>query len=110
MSMSDPIAEEEALGKAYDTRLLIRLWPYIAPYRRQVILTLALVVPMFVLELAPAWIVKVGMDRIFPPAGVAVVTGEGGALSWLLDAPASIPPLWWLGGGRRPPSVLVCIR
>ena len=39
--MSDSISyEEEALGKAYDSRLLVLLWPFISPYRWQVLATL----------------------------------------------------------------------
>jgi len=58
----DALQEEEALGKAYDARLMRRLWRYVAPYRWQVVATLVLVAPMFVLELAPAWIIKSGLD------------------------------------------------
>ena len=64
--MSDPIYEEEALGKAYDTRLIRRLWRYVAPYRWQVLLTVAMVAPLFLLELAPGWIIKAGLDRLIP--------------------------------------------
>jgi len=59
----DSLHEEEALGKAYDAHLLRRLWRYVAPHRWQVVLTLLLVAPMFVLELAPAWIIKAGLDH-----------------------------------------------
>ena len=61
MSASDPQSDafsEEELGKAYDTRLLMRLWPYVRPFWRQVALTLLLFVPIFALELTPAWIVS----------------------------------------------------
>ena len=54
--------EEEALGKAYDTRLMKRLWAFVRPYRWQVAVTLLLVGPLFLLELAPAWIIKQGLD------------------------------------------------
>ncbi|HVP29639.1 MAG TPA: ABC transporter ATP-binding protein [Myxococcota bacterium] len=64
----EALHEEEALGKAYDLRLLARLWRYVRPYRGQVALTLLLVVPLFVLELTPAWIVKVGLDTVIAPA------------------------------------------
>ena len=41
--MSAPsFLEEEALGKAYDTRLLRRLLPFVRPYWPQVLLTVAL--------------------------------------------------------------------
>ncbi|MGI9590347.1 MAG: ABC transporter ATP-binding protein, partial [Myxococcota bacterium] len=87
--------EEEALGKAYDARLMARLWGYVWPYRWQVLLTLSLVVPMFLLELLPAWIIKVGLDRVLEPAAAS----EEVSL-WVraFDAPAGIAPLWWLAG------------
>lgn len=67
----DPAHEEQALGRAYDTRLLIRLWPYVRPYRRQILATLAMFVPIFLLELAPAWIVKAGIDHVVVEVGAA---------------------------------------
>jgi ATP-binding cassette subfamily B protein len=54
-SALEAMHEEEALGKAYDGRLLARLWPFVRPYRGQVALAIALVVPLFLFELAPAW-------------------------------------------------------
>ncbi len=92
--MSDVFHEEEALGKAYDTRLLVLLWRYISPYRWQVIVTLLMVVPIFLLELAPAWIIKTGLDYAFQPG----VGGEGaGALtSFIFDPPLGLSILAWL--------------
>jgi ABC-type multidrug transport system fused ATPase/permease subunit len=86
---ADAIHEEEALGKAYDTRMLLRLWAFVAPYRAQVALTLALVLPIFLLELAPAWIVKTGLDRL-------VGGGADSALGRWFEPPAGLPPLLWL--------------
>ena len=65
---ADQSHEEEELGKAYDGKLMLRLWPFVRPYRRQVWATILLFVPIFVLELAPAWVVKVGMDLVLPAA------------------------------------------
>ena len=59
----DPVHEEEALGKAVDVAIMRRLWPFIAPYRLQVLATILLVVPLFALELVPAWVIKGGLDR-----------------------------------------------
>jgi len=85
--------EEEVLGKAYDARLLLRLWRYVAPYRGQVLLTLLLVGPIFLFELVPAWIVKVGLDHVIAPAQHA----EGATpFERLFTAPAWIAPLMWL--------------
>jgi ABC-type transport system involved in Fe-S cluster assembly fused permease/ATPase subunit len=33
MSAADMLHEEEALGRAVDSRLLAGLWPYVAPYK-----------------------------------------------------------------------------
>ena len=66
--------EEEELGRAYDGRMLLRLWPFVRPYRRQIWATLLLFIPIFLLELAPAWVVKVGMDLMLP----AIVNADPG--------------------------------
>jgi len=90
--------EEEVLGKAYDARLLHRLWRYVAPYRSEVALTLLLVFPTFALELAPAWLVKAGLDHVFAPAGPEGEGAAARALRGVFDAPAGLPPLFWLAG------------
>ena len=84
------ILEEEALGKALDRVLLLRLGQHVNPYRWQVVATLLLVGPLFLFELAPAWILKTGLDRI----GGAEV--PGGALGRWLAPPAGISPWVWL--------------
>jgi len=105
--------EEDELGRAYDGQLLLRLWPYIRPYRNQVFATLGLFVPIFALELAPAWVVKVGLDLIVDgklsasraaarPAAVASPAAD--LISWLEpievflnSPPAGISNAIWLG-------------
>jgi ATP-binding cassette, subfamily B, multidrug efflux pump len=47
------IHEEEALGKAYDSRLMTRLLGYMGPYKWRVFIALALVAIVTPLELAP---------------------------------------------------------
>ena len=111
-SQSEAFAEDE-LGKAYDTRILMRLWPYVQPYGRQVAATLALFVPVFALELAPAWIVKSGIDHVVEvydlapaaeeateeaPSSVVSTFAEGvdGALAGLLEAPEGWTLAAWL--------------
>lgn len=88
------ILEEEALGKAIDRRLLARLWRYVAPYRGQVAATLLLVVPMFALELVPAWLVKHGLDSVILGAGAGA---QAPGLGRWLEPPAGLSPLGWLG-------------
>ena len=97
-SVLEALHEEEALGKAYDARLLRRLWRWVAAYRGQVALTLLLVAPMFVLEIAPAWIVKTGIDRVIAPAvHGAAPAAPGGWADRLFVPPAGLPTLVWLG-------------
>jgi ATP-binding cassette subfamily B multidrug efflux pump len=61
------IHEEEALGKAYDARLMRRLMQYLYPYRWHVVLAMALVAVVTPLELAPPKIFQVAIDRYFSP-------------------------------------------
>ena len=96
--MSDFLHEEEAIGKAYDLRLLQRLWRYVLPYRWQVAGTLSLVAPLFVMELAPAWVIKTAIER-------ATGTPAEGATAWIsraIEAPAEVNPYLWFGGIREP--------
>lgn len=61
------IHEEEALGKAYDSRLMRRLLQYLRPYRWRVALALFLVAVVTPLELAPPWLFRKAIDGYFTP-------------------------------------------
>ncbi len=65
--MSNP-HEEEALGKAYDSRLMRRLLGYMAPYKLWVVLALGLVAVVTPLELAPPLLFQKAIDGYFVPA------------------------------------------
>jgi len=88
---AEAMHEEEALGRAYDARLLARLWRFVSPYRGEVFLTLVLVFPSFLLELAPAWIVKTGLDHLVGAGGTSRIG------HWL-EPPAALPKFAWLAG------------
>lgn len=101
------VHDEQSLGKAYDARLLLRLWPFLRPYKWIFGLDLLLFVPLFVLELAPAWIIMHGLDNVFggtvpaePAASSVAVIGWTGQISqWatqILDPPSIFSPLGWL--------------
>ncbi len=62
------IHEEEALGKAYDSRLMRRLLQYMKPYKWNVVLALVLVAVVTPLELAPPPIFQKAIDSYFIPA------------------------------------------
>ena len=82
---ADAVHDEQSLGKAYDARLLLRLWPFLRPYKWIFALDLLLFAPLFVLELAPAWIIMHGLDEVFggaapgelAPASIAVFETAG---------------------------------
>ena len=90
--------EEEAIGKAYDSRLIARLWPYMRPHLGLVLVTVLLVFPLFLLELAPAWIIKTGIDRVIAPADAASGPADAGLLGRLLAGPEGVSKLLWLAG------------
>ncbi len=60
--------EEEALGKAYDSRLMRRLLQYMKPYKWRVVLALVMVAIVTPLELAPPLIFLKAIDSYFVPA------------------------------------------
>jgi ATP-binding cassette subfamily B protein len=92
--VSAAFQEEEALGKAYDARLFGRLWHYVAPYRKQIALTIGITIPLFLLELAPAWIIKNGLDHVLGQG--AAEPSKRGALAFLFEPHLGMSPLGWL--------------
>jgi ATP-binding cassette, subfamily B, multidrug efflux pump len=62
------VHEEEALGKAYDSRLMRRLMEYMRPYKWRVFLALALTLAVTPLELAPPLLFQRAVDRYIVPA------------------------------------------
>ena len=58
---SDP--DNELLGKAYDPRLMRRLWRVVRPHRRLVYLSMLLFPCIAALELLQPWLVKIAIDR-----------------------------------------------
>lgn len=61
------VYEEEALGKAYDSRLMRRLLQYLRPYRWRVVFALLLAVVVIPLEMAPPLLFQKAVDRYFVP-------------------------------------------
>ncbi|HXH07755.1 MAG TPA: ABC transporter ATP-binding protein [Vicinamibacterales bacterium] len=71
--------EEEALGKAYDARLMRRLLGYLRPYRARIAVAFAAIVAQSVLQLAPPYLTKIAIDR-YIAAGDAAGLGRIAAL------------------------------
>lgn len=55
--------EEAALGKAYDARLIRRLWGYVRPYRGLVMLSLLLLLAVSAAQLVQPYLIKVAIDE-----------------------------------------------
>ena len=55
--------EEEALGKAYDARLIRRLWGYVRSYRAALALAFALLMLVAAVELVQPYLIKLAIDR-----------------------------------------------
>ncbi|HET9767527.1 MAG TPA: ABC transporter ATP-binding protein, partial [Thermoanaerobaculia bacterium] len=67
--------QEEALGKAYDARLMRRLVRYVRPYRGQMALAVALIVLSSVLELVGPLATAVALDLFVRPEGGGKISG-----------------------------------
>jgi ATP-binding cassette, subfamily B, multidrug efflux pump len=63
--------EEEALGKAYDARLMRRLLGYLRPYRPLVGCALAAIIGHSLIELAPPYLTKLVIDRYIPAGNLS---------------------------------------
>jgi ATP-binding cassette subfamily B protein len=55
--------EEKNLGKAYDARLIRRLWSYVRPYRSLVLLSLILLLSVSAVQLVQPYLIKVAIDQ-----------------------------------------------
>ena len=61
--MAQASQQEEILGKAYDLRLIKRLWLFIRPYKRLFYISLLLLPVQQALGLAQPYLMKIGIDR-----------------------------------------------
>jgi ATP-binding cassette subfamily B protein len=84
--------DEEILGKVYDSRLLRRLWPFIARYRGLLLVALALIPLQAVLEALPARFFAVGLNQLSGSAS----HNESEWLLALVRPPEELPLLLWL--------------
>jgi ATP-binding cassette, subfamily B, multidrug efflux pump len=93
-------AEEEALGKAYDARLMRRLLGYLRPYRLRVAGAVLLLVCGAALELAGPLLTRVALDRAIPAGDTTLLTLLAVALltalllSFALEAAQTLVTTW----------------
>jgi ATP-binding cassette subfamily B multidrug efflux pump len=61
--MRDPEPEDEILGRAYDARVMRRVWSFTRPHIRLVLVTCALFPAVSLIELAQPYLVKIAIDE-----------------------------------------------
>jgi ABC-type multidrug transport system fused ATPase/permease subunit len=67
-------AEEKRYGKAYDARVVRRLWPFMAPYAGRLLLATACMLGVSLSHLLAPYLVKLGLDRYIANADLAGLT------------------------------------
>jgi ATP-binding cassette, subfamily B, multidrug efflux pump len=60
------LQEEEALGKAYDARLMRRLLRYLRPYRGKVLLAVLILMAASLLQIVGPWLTQRAIDEAIP--------------------------------------------
>ena len=100
--------EEEALGKAYDARLMRRLMQYLHPYRWRVILALALVAIVTPLELAPPLLFGYSIDHYFSPAIKGLIPESQAWVGVRCSMPRQAEPGLWAISGRG--TAQICLE
>ncbi len=95
-----PVQEEEALGKAYDARLMRRLLGYLRPYRGRVVLAVLMLIAASGLALVGPWLTKEAIDVAIPGRDfghlrlLALVFFASLLLSGLLEYARTILTTW----------------
>ncbi len=60
-------AEDDRLGKPYDVKLLRRIFPFVQPYMRWMIVSIALIIVITLVDLAVPYITKIAIDGYIVP-------------------------------------------
>ena len=66
--------EKQRYGKAYDARVVRRLWPFLAPYTSRLLLATACMFGVSLSHLLAPYLVKLSLDRYIAPADLAGLT------------------------------------
>ncbi|CCM79390.1 ABC transporter ATP-binding protein [Rhizobium mesoamericanum] len=72
--------EEEMFGKAFDGNIIKRIWTFVHPYRRQVLLSVAAVLTFTAMQLLIPLIIRYAIDHGMQPGG------SRSALTWAMIA------------------------
>jgi ATP-binding cassette subfamily B multidrug efflux pump len=83
-----PKADEDPVGKVYDSRLIKRLGHYLRPYWWQAMVSSISISLKSMSDVAGPYLVMVGIDRYFPTdhgvSGTTLLSHEGGPTSFLI--------------------------
>jgi ABC-type multidrug transport system fused ATPase/permease subunit len=71
---SSATQEEKRYGKAYDARVVRRLWPFMAPYASSLLLATACMLGVSLSHLLAPYLVKLSLDRYIANADLAGLT------------------------------------
>lgn len=74
MAQQSFFQEDEILGKAYDARLVRRLWGYVAPHRRVLVGAIALMLLAMAIDLVSPFITQQAIDRYIVPSAAPQLT------------------------------------
>ncbi|HSJ10153.1 MAG TPA: ABC transporter ATP-binding protein, partial [Longimicrobiales bacterium] len=74
MTSTTATQDEDALGKAYDARLMRRLLAYLRPYRLRVFTAIGVLLVGAALELVGPILTKVALDRAIPDGDMPLLT------------------------------------
>jgi ATP-binding cassette subfamily B protein/subfamily B ATP-binding cassette protein MsbA len=80
---------EELQFRGYDRRIIDRLWGYVRPYARQMVLALALMGVLTATSLAGPYLIRLALDE-------AIVNNDMPMLRWIVLAFAGISLVGWL--------------
>lgn len=76
--MADQFDEQDTMGRAYDARLIRRLWTFVRPYRRRVYFALLLLIGESLATIAPPYLAQRAIDGPLAagqPSGVWIYFG-----------------------------------
>ncbi len=102
--------EEKRYGKAYDARVVRRLWPFMAPYTSSLLLATACMLGVSLSHLLAPYLVKLSLDRYIVNADLAGFTvlaclyAGNALLAWIMQYQQS------LGLERMAQRVLLDLR
>ena len=102
-------ADEDPVGKVYDSRLIKRLAHYLKPYWLQAVVSSASISLKSISDVAGPYLVMIAIDRYFPSdkgsSGASLLSNEGGLTAFLVR---HLPPTPMQGITRLAIIFLVC--